>query len=97
MARDFRMLPIEAELVKERASALRRVAGKLEASLEALAAVERQLEKGQGERAALLAEHERLRGEAERFRWYLIVQRDAIGVSRHDDVLALYPIPKRRR
>lgn len=44
-------------------------------------------------RRRLLAESAEARRQAEQWRWYLCVQREAIGLRRHDDVDATFPIP----
>lgn len=87
-------LAIEVELRKEKVSALRRVGGKLEALLGDLRALESELPAVKPEdRPRSLDRHRQLRAEAEKYRWYLIIQREAIGLTRHDDVLQQYPIP----
>jgi hypothetical protein len=87
-------LAIEVELRKEKASALRRVAGKLESLLDDLREVEGALPRASSrERPRIVEKHKALRAEAEKYRWYLIVQREALGLFRHDDVMQLYPIP----
>jgi hypothetical protein len=81
-------LPVELELMAEKASALALAAGKLEAALAALAAADQP--------AAPEATRKRrseLRSEAARRLWYLIVQREAIGLRSHEDVFRLYRIP----
>lgn len=90
-------LAIEVELHRERASALRAVGEKLERLLARLAETDRVLDETVGvDRRQLLAERERLREEAEKYRWYLVVQREAVGLFNHDDVTSLFPIPDRR-
>lgn len=87
-------LAIEVEMRKEKVSSLRRVAGKLESVLEDLRQLEGELPAAPPkERPRYLERHRDLRAEAEKFRWYLMVQREAIGLTNHDDVLQQYPIP----
>lgn len=91
------LLPIEAEMQRERAYALRGTAEKLERLLSRLRQTDQVLDATVGiDRRQLLAERERLREEADKQRWYLVVQREAIGLFNHDDVMSLYPIPDRR-
>ncbi len=97
MARRFQpeaLLPIEVEMLKERAFALKTVGERIEKILSALAAVEQSLEKRHGpDRHTLIEEHRKLRAQADAERWKLIVQREAMGLSRHDDVYRVYPLP----
>jgi hypothetical protein len=79
------------ELTREKAAALARIGGRLG---ELVAELERRRqtregEPGEGERAAFCA----LRDEARRFRWYLEVQREAVGVRGHARLDEAYPIP----
>jgi hypothetical protein len=87
-------LAIEVEMQSEKASALRRVASRLESLLLELAETERTLRglSGPG-RARLVARHRELRAEAEKQRWYLIVQREAMGLRHHGDIYELYRLP----
>ncbi|HVE83499.1 MAG TPA: hypothetical protein VND93_11650 [Myxococcales bacterium] len=87
-------LAIEVEIRKEKASALKRVGGKLEALLDDLQELESKLPRAPSrERPRFVERHRMLRAEAEKYRWYLVVQREAIGLTNHDDVLTQYPIP----
>jgi hypothetical protein len=47
------------------------------------------------ERATLRARHEAVRAEAAELQWHLVVQREAMGLTRHHDVYATYPLPPR--
>ncbi len=49
--------------------------------------------KGEGDHAALVDEYRSLRRQARRYRWYLEIQREAIGLRRHELLDELYPIP----
>jgi len=85
-----------AELNKERASALGRTGRKLEELLERCASLREALSQAQGERrAALLGEYAEARKLALTWTWYMVVQREAIGLRRHDDVDVIYPAPPR--
>ena len=87
-------LAIEVEMVKEKTSALRRVSGRVESLLEELARLEQSLPGMRAlERTRAVARHQELRAEAEKQRWYLIVQREAMGLYHHDDIYELYRLP----
>lgn len=98
MARRFQpeaLLPVEVELLKERASALRAVGERIEKLLAALTILETALATRTGaDRLPLLKEHRALRAQADAERWKLIVQREAMGLSRHDEVDRVYPLPQ---
>lgn len=87
----------EAELNKERAGALGNTARKLEGLLEKCAELRAQLEKTSDAslRALLLRDYREAREESERQRWNLCVQREAMGLRRHDDVDRIYAIAPR--
>ena len=88
-------LAIEVEIRKEKASALRRVAGRLETAISDLRALESQVPTpGAPERGHFVERHRALRAEAEKYRWYLVVQREAMGLLNHDIVFETYPIPE---
>jgi hypothetical protein len=83
----------ESELNKERAGALAITAGKLEAELERCKQLRKELESATGPlRELLLRDYRESREESERQRWNLCVQREAIGVRRHEDVDRFFPI-----
>ncbi|WP_257453937.1 hypothetical protein [Archangium lipolyticum] len=87
-------LAIEVEMQSEKASALRRVASRLEALLVELAETEKALWGLSGQaRERIVARHRELRAEAEKQRWYLIVQREAMGLRHHGDIYELYRLP----
>jgi hypothetical protein len=84
------------EVVRERAAVLGRIAGVLESLLAELA----RLEEVAGavaaeERDAVVREHAVVRAMALRYRWYLIVQREANGLYDEAEVERRYPIPPR--
>lgn len=91
-------LPIELELVKEKAFALRRTEYAIEKLLAEMQQIERELGALSGpRRAQKVEEHTALRAQAEHERWKMIVQREALGLSRHEDVDHFYPLPARLR
>jgi hypothetical protein len=88
------VLSIEVEMQSEKASALRRVALRLESLLAELQETERALQGLSGAaRSRFVERHRELRAEAEKQRWYLIVQREAMGLRHHGDIYELYRLP----
>jgi hypothetical protein len=91
-------LPIERELQAEKASALAATAERMERALAALAAAERALAEASPETRAELEEQRRaLTTQAAERLWFYIVQREAMGLTRHDQALAFYRIPPHLR
>jgi hypothetical protein len=91
-------IAVEVELRSERAAALRRVGAKLEKLIGELQALDRSLDQlPESARGARLENREKLRSEAELQRWYLIVQREAMGLTQHGDIDLQYPLPLRRK
>jgi hypothetical protein len=85
---------VERELARERAAALRRIGERLAELLEDLdrrqaGARERAGGAGDGERKA----YEAVRAEARRYRWFLEVQRESVGLRSHASLDEFYPIP----
>jgi hypothetical protein len=85
----------EAELRAEKAAALARIAGTLEGIL---AELQRRRE-GFGrlpsdERTRAAEAHDALREQARLYRWYFVVQREALGLFRHEDVDRHYAPPE---
>ncbi len=94
MGREESFARIELELQEERAAALARIAGRLEALVTQLAETRSVLvDLGNAERRERLAAYRALRAEARLYRWYLEVQREALGLRRHDGLDEFYPIP----
>ena len=82
------------ELTEERAAALLRISRTLESLIAQLHAVRQRL--GQADDAS--REHERrlyadLRARAVQYRWYLEVQREALGLRHHHMLDEFYAIP----
>ena len=84
---------LEKELQSEKAAALARIAATLDDACRALARLAPADEGGAEAESRYRARHEELRQRALRYRWYLEVQREAVGISRHDGLDELYPIP----
>ncbi len=82
------------ELQEERAAALARISRRLERLLEQLHATREQLAHARDEdRARDLAAYRELHKEAVKYRWYLEVQREAIGLRQHQHLDEFYRIP----
>ena|SRR5436190_20412682 len=85
---------VEQEFQQERAAALGRIAGTLERLLARLEMLRQRAERVNGPaRDAVIAEHAEVRTQALTSRWYLEVQRESVGLRRHDTLDAIYPIP----
>jgi hypothetical protein len=101
---------VESEIRKEKAEALGRVGERLERTLLEIEAFRREIlslaetvphgtvgdgDRTTGEIDKRLAEHARLCEEAGQLRFSLIIQREAVGLWRHEDVDRQYPMPGR--
>lgn len=88
---------LQEELVQEGASALRRIGGRLEELIRELArhreAAGRSREAGPEDRRQAARDFARVRAEAVRYRWYLEVQREALGLRSHRVLDEIYPVP----
>ena len=91
-------LAVERELHEEKANALALAAERLERSLVELDEARRASDAAAGAQRLELAERyrERRAHAAERL-WFLLVQREAIGLTQHDNVLAFYRVPPELR
>jgi hypothetical protein len=89
---------IKAEILREKAAALGRAGERLEAALEAVAAIARRLDgrADAAERTRLLGEYEAARARALQARLALLIQREALGVRQHRAVDEQFPEPPRR-
>jgi hypothetical protein len=86
---------VERELMQERAAALARISGRLGELVARLAELRSRWKLlPEGDRPDSLSAFRLLRDEARLYRWYLEVQRDALGLRRHDELDELFPIPK---
>jgi hypothetical protein len=87
----------EAELRSEKAAALARIAGTLEGLL---AELQRRREDfdllPEDEQVHAAETYDAVREQARLYRWYLVVQREALGLFLHDDVERHYPLPEPR-
>jgi hypothetical protein len=84
---------IQDEINAEKAAALSRIAGTLEALLAELRRIAAEAAASQ-ERERAVARHREVREQALRYRWYLEVQREAIGLTRHEALDEMYPVPE---
>lgn len=88
------------ELQEERAAALARISRRLERLIEQCEATREQIAQGgdndrrsEGDRASAIAAYRDLRQQAVKYRWYLEVQREAIGLRNHQGLDEFYRIP----
>ena len=84
-----------AELAEERVAALTRISRTLESLIAQLRASRDRLALlGGADRAAEVARYRQLHAKATRYRWYLDVQRDALGFRHHTLVDEHYSVPR---
>jgi hypothetical protein len=86
------------ELQEERAAALARISRRLERLLNQLQATRERIAHGDDkdsdeDRARDIAAYRELHKEAVKYRWYLEVQREAIGLRQHQHLDEFYRIP----
>jgi hypothetical protein len=87
---------VEEELFRERAAALKRIAETLEELLAGLGALRALRDRLSGpERAVQARAYGALCERALLYRWYLEVQREALGLRGHDVLDEIYPRPAR--
>jgi hypothetical protein len=82
------------ELNEERAAALRRISGTLESLIRELQASRERVRQVSGaERDREVAKLRDLRARALEYRWYLEVQREALGLRHHEVLDEFYKVP----
>jgi len=82
------------ELNEERVAALRRISQTLETLIAELHATGEAIQVADGDdRVRLLGDYHDLRARAKRYRWYLEVQREAMGLRHHHRLDEFYRIP----
>ena len=87
------LLPIEVELRQEHAGALLRASRRVEGLLAQVREAEQAAVQQTGAaRAAALDAYERVRAEYAKHRWYLLIQREAMGLYHHDIIDEMYPV-----
>ena len=84
----------EREIRGEMAANLGRIARTLEWQIERLQCMGVEIERAEGgDRARRVATYMGVRREARLYRWYLEVQREALGLVDHRELERVYPIP----
>jgi hypothetical protein len=91
--RDPYASPIDYEILEEKAATLARVTARFEATLAALEALEGEIAAVKSPSAEILAQRANLIGEAAQWLWYVVIQREAVGVTSHDALFEAYCIP----
>ena len=82
------------ELTAERVAALTRIARTLEGLMAELTRLRDELSSASGAaRGSAIARYREVRERALKYRWYLEVQREAMGLRRHHALDEHYPIP----
>ena len=82
------------ELQEERAAALQRISYTLESLIRQLHASRQRIRLASGpDRDREVATWRDLRARAVKYRWYLEVQREALGMRRHDVLDEFYQVP----
>ena len=85
------------EIRLEKAGALARVAEALERALGELTRAEAALSGAGRATSALLARRDDCLSEAAERLWYLVIQREALGLMRHETVFDVYRVPREVR
>lgn len=85
-AREAALGAVDAEIIEEQASSLGRAGRRLEKAIAELKAADGASAVSEANRAALLA-------EAREALWFLVVQREAMGIRGASEVLAVYEVP----
>ena len=85
---------LERELTEERAAALLRISGTLDSLIAQLQVTRERIDRLRGaDREREVGAYRELRREAVRYRWYLEVQREALGLRHHHRLDEFYDIP----
>ena len=84
------------ELQEERAAALARISRRLESLIEQLHAAREEIARAREEedRARGIAAYQELHKQAVKYRWYLEVQRESLGMRHHHMLDEFYRIPE---
>jgi hypothetical protein len=85
------------EIRSEKAGALARVAEGLERALADLARAEAAIAAATRVTSALLARRQDCLSEAGERLWYVVIQREALGLMRHETVFDVYRVPREVR
>lgn len=90
-------LKTEQQLAEERVSAMTRIGKRLESLLQSLDELARQYRELSGPpRDRVLEDYRQRYDEARKYRWYLEVQRESVGLRRHQVLDRVFPFPPRR-
>jgi hypothetical protein len=93
-SREQALAGVDREVLAEKATALCRIGHRLEGFLLQLQQIEQTLPSVRGrDRGELIRAHAEVRKQAELYLWYLVVQREAMGLRQHGDLEDYYPIP----
>lgn len=93
-ARQESLAQTEAEIKQEMAAALGRIGKTLAETIEELRLLRVLAQDLTGaERLALVEQHREVRKKAQLYFWYLLVQREAVGLRNHSEVRNHYSIP----
>ena len=85
------------EIRLEKAGALARVAEGLERALADLARVEAAISRATRVPSSLIASRQDCISEAGERLWYFVIQRESLGLMRHDTVFDVYRVPREVR
>ena|SRR5687767_9244532 len=86
----------ESELRSEMAEALGRIGRTLTEAIQDMQRLQIQFDAAPlSQRSRTIAAYQKARSRALEYYWYLIVQREAIGIRNHDSLRELYPIPEK--
>ena len=90
---------LEAELLSEMASSLRRSEDKVNLALLELELAEQKIDEAPtpAQRRQRIREYNQRRDHAYKMRWEFLIHREALGMRRHDKIEALYPVPPPRK
>ncbi len=98
MSKKFKPLAVEREIAEEMASTLGRIGSEFskrhQRAWNAWRAWEERQDPGDKTRERLERSLHQAMDEAERYRYFLIVQREAMGLRNHAEVNLKYPLPR---
>lgn len=84
----------DLELKSEMAAALGRISRTLTETIQDLNRLRQKIPGlPKGQRSQAISDYRRTHSRARQYYWYLMVQREAIGIRNHDLLRDLYPIP----
>jgi hypothetical protein len=87
--------PLETEILQEKAQTLLRISRTLSGILDELSVTQQAVPDLEGrERSQAVARFNELRERAKLYFWYLMVQRESMGLRHHVGLEEFYPIPR---